>query len=512
MHDLSGTSVRIRATKSLQASPSRSASFGTLVVPYLGMAILGLATGCASVKPDQRFPEVQRDVAQRLARRVIWDRGGPEGDTVRIATAKLLDQPLDVSTAVQVTLLNSNSLQATFEDLGVAQADLVQAGLLPNPNFDGFVRWFDISPSGPNWNLGLHLPLQMFLIPLRTKLAGVALDEAVLRVTGEVLKQAADTRTAFYALQADEQIGKARKTVADLADVAAELAERQYKVGNIDDLTLANERAARQQANIASITADSSARTSRENLRRLMGLSGSNVKWRVETEAPLPPETVFVETELVDLAISSSLEVATARKLVQREEYALELKHDWWLETASVGVETERASAGGYQTGPDFSVELPIFDQKQAVFARQAAQIRQARRRLANTEDGVRQEVRTALDRMNTAAQISRYYASEVVPLRQQMSVMTEKRYQGMLVGVFELLTAKSEEADATSAAVRARQDFWNAASDLELALGGRVPLSSHSQSPPTTAPVTDTAPQSPATQPAPSMPGMPGM
>lgn len=511
MHEITEHSRR-RVRRKHQATVTLRVSFARMVLPCFASLMLAIGTGCASVKPDQRFPDVQRDVAQRLDRRIVWDRGGPEGEAVRTSTASLLSRPLDAGAAVQVALLNSNSLQATFEDLGVAQADLVQAGLLPNPNLDGFVRWFDISPHGPNWNLGLHIPLQMFLIPLRKKLAGAALDEAALRVTADVLKQAAETRAAFYALQADEQVVEAYRTVSDLADVAAEFAERQYKAGNIDDLTFASERAARQQANIASIAAESAARASRERLRRLMGLSGSNASWQIEHESPLPPETDVAESELVDLAVSSSPDVAAARKSVRREEYALELTHKWWLDTATVGVDTERASGGGYQTGPVFSVELPIFDQRQAAFARQEALIRQSRRRLAATEDRVRQEVRTALDRMNTAARVARYYASDVLPLRQQMTVMAEKRYQGMLVGVFELLSAKSEEASAISAAVRARQDYWNAESDLELALGGRLPLSTHAPPRPATMPAHGEAADSPATRPAKSMPGMPGM
>ena len=486
-------------------------SLSARMMPFVLFLVLTTAAGCASVKPDQRFPDVQRNVAQRLDRRVIWDRGGPEGEPIRAATVELLSRPLDADAAVQVSLLNSNSLQATFEDLGVAQADLVQAGLLPNPNFAGFIRWFDIAPHGPNWNLGLHLPLQIFLIPLRKKLAGTALDEAVLRVTSAILKQAAETRAAFYAFQADEQVAAARKTVSDLAEITATFVERQYKAGNVEDLRFAGERVARQQAKIALMEAESTARVSRERLRRLIGLSGSTVNWSIEPETPLPAETSVSESEVVDLAISSSPEVAAARKFVQREQYVLELAHQWLLETATIGLETERAAGGGYQTGPDFSLELPIFDQRQAAYSRQEALIRQSRRRLADTEDRVRQEVRTALDRMNAAARTARYYASEVVPLRQQISGMTEKRYQAMLLGVFDMLAAKADESSAIIAGIRARQDYWNARSDLELAVGGRLPPGVPTP-PPTTKPAVGETSKSPATAPAPSMPDMPGM
>ena len=49
--------------------------------------------------------------------------------------AELLAQPLTVDDAVQVALLNNRGLQATFLELGISEAELVQAGRLPNPGF-----------------------------------------------------------------------------------------------------------------------------------------------------------------------------------------------------------------------------------------------------------------------------------------------------------------------------------------------------------------------------------------
>jgi cobalt-zinc-cadmium efflux system outer membrane protein len=483
-----------------------------MVLPVFLCIVLAAATGCA-YKPVERFPDIQRSIVERLGSRVVWDRDDSAGAAVRSEVAALLARPLTADAAVQIALLNSNSLQATFEDLGIAQADLVQAGLLRNPSIAGFLRWFNVSPAGgPNWNLGIDFPLlDPFLVPLRKKLAGFAADEAVDRVAGAVLRQAADTRVAFYALQADQQVVESRRVMAELASVAAALAERQYQAGNIDDLAFAGQRAAHQQAKIALIQAESATSVSRERLRRLLGLSNSAASWTTEVQS-LPPESAFDQAELVARAVSTRFDVDTARKDLERQAYALELTRAWWLESVQVGVETERASGGGYQTGPHISLDIPIFDQKQAAMARQEAIIRQSRRRLADIQDQARQEVITALERMNAAARIARYYDSDVVPLRQQMSAMTEKRHQGMLVGVFELLNAKSEETDAVIATVRARQDYWNAQSDLEFALGGRLPPPDHAIPRPATGTAPVQTPKPPATQPVQTMPAMPGM
>ena len=49
----------------------------------------------------------------------------------------MLDNDLDEDEAAQIALLNNRRLQVAYEDLGVAQAEVVQAGLLRNPVFDG---------------------------------------------------------------------------------------------------------------------------------------------------------------------------------------------------------------------------------------------------------------------------------------------------------------------------------------------------------------------------------------
>jgi outer membrane protein TolC len=138
-------------------------------------------------------------------------------------------------------------------------------------------------------------------------------------------------------------------------------------------------------------------------------------------------------------------------------------------------VETERASSGGFQTGPHFSLEIPVFDQRQAARSRQEALIRQARRRVADLEEEIRMEVRSALDRMRTAQRVARYYQAEIIPLRARVVEMSAQRYQSMIFGVFEMLAAKSDEAAAVIASARAAKEYWAALADLELAVGRRV-------------------------------------
>ena len=62
-------------------------------------------------------------------------RGEAALEVVANRVAGLLGKPLTVDDAVQIALLNNRGLQAGFQELGITEAEVVQAGRLPNPGF-----------------------------------------------------------------------------------------------------------------------------------------------------------------------------------------------------------------------------------------------------------------------------------------------------------------------------------------------------------------------------------------
>ena len=102
-------------------------------------ALFVLFTGCATFDHRAGFDEVSATVQARSGKRAVWNLGTELDAQVAQDVHALLQNPLTADTAVQVALLNNRELQAIYSELGVAQADLVQAGLLANPVFDGAV-------------------------------------------------------------------------------------------------------------------------------------------------------------------------------------------------------------------------------------------------------------------------------------------------------------------------------------------------------------------------------------
>ena len=97
-----------------------------------GLAALG---GCASLRPDGGFAPIEQTARDRLGKDLRWARSDADQDGIAQRVSQLLAQPLTVDDAVQLALLNNRGLQAAFQDLGLAEADVVQAGRLPKPGF-----------------------------------------------------------------------------------------------------------------------------------------------------------------------------------------------------------------------------------------------------------------------------------------------------------------------------------------------------------------------------------------
>ncbi len=486
------------------------------LVAWIALILLNSSIGgcssATSVAPAERFPEVQRRIEGRLGpsmTRVHWRVGTSEDQEVDAFVAGLLSRPLTPDTAVQVALLRSRDLQAVYEDLGVAQADLVHAGLLKNPDIGGFFRIPHDGPGGVNWNVGLDFWLDIFLVPLRKRIACAELEASLLRVTDAVLDRATQVRRAYFQCLADQRVLGHQGAVVEFAQVTAELAKRQQAQGHIADLDLANDQAAAEEVGLALDQAETAARISRETLRRLLDLTDSGIAWTLDDSFAAIPRSPTADPDveaLVATALDKRVDLALLHREIELQRLGLELDRKWFLAKGAVGFETERGGDGVQGTGAHVSFELPIFHRHQAVYARRMALIRQAEDRFAGRRGAARAEVRIAAERMALARRAAERYERAIVPLRHRIAELTMAEYNAMIVGVPDLLAAKAAETRAAVDQARAVQEYWTARAEVERALGVKLPNL------PALAPSSPPPPNSAPTDAMPGMPGMPGM
>jgi cobalt-zinc-cadmium efflux system outer membrane protein len=446
----------------------------------LSTSILAFALGCASPDPAAGFADVQAEVQARVGAELQWIRGTEEDAEVDRKVRDLLKSPLTVDAAVQVTLLNNRSLQAAYEDLGIAQADLVEAGLLENPVFSGAARYPSDSPRKPHLEFDLVGNfLSLLFLPARQQAASLEVEEQKLKVTHAVLELASQARTAYYDCIAGRQVVDLRKLVAEAGEASAEFAKRLYDAGNVSELAWTLERDSFEQARLDWSRAESVALAARERLTRLMGLWGEYANWIAPEKLPDVPANEVSFDQAERLAISRRMDFQASLREVQVAATALGLTRQVrWLGTnLEIGASTEREN-GEWAVGPALSVQVPLFNQGHARNLRGEAILRQREHRMAALAVDIRSEVRTLRDRLVQDRRRAEHMIKVVVPLRERAVELQQERYNFMLSGTFELLESKRREFDAYQEYIEAVRDYWVTRSEFLHAIGGSVPES----------------------------------
>lgn len=447
------------------------------LMPSLVLA-MSAPLGCASTSPKPAFRDTAAMVEAHSGRRVTWNRGGADDDAVAAKVRALLQHPLEVEAAIQIALLNNKSLQATYEDLSVAQADLVQAGLLQNPVFGAGLA-FPLPGSDARRGFTLSVSqdfLGVFLLAARKRVAAAELEATKARVADAVMTTTYDVQVAFCNLLAAQQIAAMRRSILEAGDAALDLAQRQHEAGNISDLDLATQESLYEQVRTDSIRGDAEVLTAREALTRLLGLWGRSAGYVTVDRLPELPAAPGEEPleHLESRAIAQRLDLAAAHQEAQAAAHALAAAKNFrWVGGATVGGTYERAPEGFTVAGPNASLEVPLFDQKQAVIARLEARTHGALARETALAVDIRSEVRDARQRLVATRAVVERYAKVVVPLRRRVVALAQEQYNAMLLGTYQLLQAKQGEVGAYREFIEALRDYWIARANLERAAGG---------------------------------------
>ena len=452
------------------AKPFRSIRPKMLVVA-LGVLLLG---GCATFSTDGGFNTVTTVAKDRINKDVTWVRADGDADTVQNTVRKLLASPLSVDDAIQVALLNNRGLQVTYAELGIAEANLVQAGRLHNPGFT-FLR----AQGGGEKRIERTYTFDfasLIMAPLATRIERRYFEQTKLLVTNEVLRVAVETRRAYFESVGAQESVRYFEQVKVAAEAGADLGRRMARAGNWNKLDQAREQVFYADAVAQLARARQTAVTEREKLTRLMGLWGEDIAFKLPERLPALPADMPELKGLESFAMKERLDIQAARRETEGVAAALGLtKTTRFLNVLDVSY--LRNNEPPKESGYEISVQIPLFDWGDARVAKAEAIYMQAVNRFAETAVNARSEVRESYAGYRTTYDLAKHYRDEIVPLRKTISDENQLRYNGMLISVFELLADAREQVASVNAYIDALRGFWIAESDLQKALGGKLPV-----------------------------------
>jgi outer membrane protein TolC len=432
-----------------------------------------LLAGCATFSEDGRFGPVADVARKHTGQDSSWARNADELSAIEKRVAELLLQPLTADSAVQVALLNNRGLQATFQELGIAEAELVRASRLPNPGFS-FARLKRGSEVEYERTFSFDLG-HLIALPFAAQMEGRRFEAIQRSVAMEMLQVASEARKAFFSAVAAEQNVRCATDVKAAADAGAELARRLAQAGNINKLQQAREHGFFSEAALNLARAHQLRTAARERLARALGLWGDQLNYRLPERLPDLPKQPADQPDIEQIAMAQRLDVQAARLHTEATAKHLGLsKVTRFINVLEVGYEYNTSNEEPRQTGWEVAVEIPLFDFGTARIARAEAVYMQSMHRAAKVAVDARSEVREAYDRYRSAWDIARHYRDDVVPTAKRISDENLLRYNGMLIGVFDLLADARAQIGAVASSIEALSEFWIARADLDMALIGK--------------------------------------
>ena len=443
------------------------------------LAVLAAATlsGCASFSADGGFGPVEQSAKVRLGKELKWARSDADQDAIDRRMAELLAKPLSAEDAVQVALLNNKGLQASFFELGISEADVVQAGRPPNPGFS-FGRLKQGSEIEIDRSIQFNL-VRLLTLPIAQQIESRRFAQTRGAVTMNMLSLASETRKAYYtALAADETVRYASQ-VQKAAEAGAELARRQTQAGNWNKLQQAREQGFYADAALSLARAEQVQGADREHLTRLLGLWGAQAQFQLPERLPDLPKVPNDLPDVEQMAMAQRMDVQAAKLGTEQLAKNLGLtKATRFINVLEVGAVRNSYNDLPVQRGYTINLELPIFDWGTARVAKAEAIYMQSVNRAAETAINARSEVRQAYKGYRSSFDIARHFRDEIVPLKKRISEENQLRYNGMLIGVFELLADARSQITSVQGYIDALRDFWIAQADLDMALIGKPNMS----------------------------------
>ena len=418
-----------------------------------------------------------------------------EGDLQKAAvrSAQLMKKPLDAQSAVELSFLNNRALQASFNELGLAQAALIRGSLPANPRF-GVARL----SGGGELEIEREVLVGLFSVlttPLRAAKAQEEFAAAQMRVAESTLRLAIDVRRQFYrAVAANEQVVVLSEAKA-LTDTQADIAKKLGETGGLNKLDQAREYALAAELDNQLARARLNQKLERERLTRLLGLWGKDTEFKLPARLPILPGSLRAAQAVEAQALTRRVDLAAQKYELEALAISLGLTQatrfvtDFELIGRSKEVKDRATNVTTRQSGGGLEFEIPLFDFGAARSLEAEQRYMRAANLLADKAVRIRSEAREAYAAYRGSWEIARHYDKSVLPLRQEIQNEMLLHYNGMLKDLSSLITDTRATILARMQAIDAKRDFWIAENEMRAALAGggtgtsnasaRVPMAS---------------------------------
>ncbi len=297
--------------------------------------------------------------------------------------------------AVRFALMNNPSLQSDFQKLGIAKADLVQAGLFRNPSVNSLVRIRTDSPGDPNVEIDAPvLDLADFWqVPLKKRVSEDELEITTKQILQSILTIYADTKIAYDScLFAYEKYTIMSKTI-EMAQELYEWIQYRYQFGfeTALDVHLANVRLLNFISDRTLYEAE--VKNAFIHLTMLIGSKISAEQFSLTDDLIHQDRDISALRKLNELAMEVNPDVQMQHLKVRQACHRISLERAKALKSVKLAVSYKLDFEGERGPGPGLNFDVPLFDWNQAQIQSAKVDLNQQEKQLLTIQREVTQHV-----------------------------------------------------------------------------------------------------------------------
>lgn len=374
-------------------------------------------------------------------------------------------QSLSEEQAIAIALWNNPEFQAALAELGLARAEVIKAGQLPNPTLGLLLPSNDKA-----LEMALKVPLDaLWLRPLRVQAAQFDAQAVAEKLTQGGLAVIRDVRVACANIElARQRRQHAEESAAAFAGMA-KIANARRDAGETGDLEPSQARAESEVARQEAQRLAHESKLAVENLRALLGMSSGGAPLSLGPLAPARSDAPAGVSTLISTAFASRPDIRAAELTVLAAGTRAKLAKAEILSLTAGGKFTD-----GSGTQPGLDGALP-FNQNNAARALADANVENALRQLNAAREKAASEVRSARARMDEARTVSRGWETALPALRTALD-RAEKSVALGEANQLIALDAARRLADARAKSAESEARLREARAQLEHAIGRKLP------------------------------------
>ena len=440
-----------------------------LAHPSIALAVVVLAlctlAGCHASQNRCRRCEVSTELATRMGQ-PLGDTTCP-GDTAIPPGVDLADG-VSEEEAIALALWNNAAYQELLAQLGISQAQLLDAGLCRDPQL---ITLFPLGPKQLEFTLFQFVD-DLWLRPVRVRAAEMGLSRVAEQMIQNGLDVIRDVRLAHAELLFAQQNAELATEAENIRQGIAELAQKRLDAGDISELEANDSRvqSLSAKADAARLSLDVS--LAQQRLLVLMGLALDN-RQVIAVESPEPVVPVRDESDLVGEALAMRPDIRAAEVSIAQLQERTNLARRQLL-SFEAGIDANRKGVDGFEASPAIRMTLPIFNRNRGNIAIAKAQLQQAIRRYVTVRDQIALDVRTSYATAQQADANLAAVRHEILPTIQQAVGLARKNYLDGGTSYFLVLQTTSQFLDTRAREIRLSADLRRAVAELERSVGHR--------------------------------------